>query len=136
MFSNAAKFTKQGRVALSVLREGTAEGERFCFQVADSGIGMTPEQLGGLFQIFTQADSSISRRYGGSGLGLVLSERFCQIMGGQISVESEVGVGSTFTVFLPAVVLPPQVREESDPAGGMSPQAEGSLPDGDRASTA
>ncbi|MBN1485560.1 MAG: PAS domain S-box protein [Chloroflexia bacterium] len=116
LLGNAAKFTQNGRIVVSAVRETTAEGERICFQVADTGIGMTPEQLGGLFQDFSQVNFPISEGYGGSGLGLAISERFCQLMGGQIRVESEVGKGSTFTVCLPAVVQPLKVREELEPA--------------------
>jgi signal transduction histidine kinase len=72
------------------------------FTVRDTGIGMTPTQLQTLFQPFTQADTAIHRRYGGSGLGLAISRQFCQIMGGDISVRSTLGQGTTFTVVLPA----------------------------------
>jgi hypothetical protein len=90
--------------------------------VSDTGIGITPEQLDRLFQEFTQADAATTRRYGGTGLGLALSRRLCRMMGGDISVVSEPGRGSTFTVRLPAVVLPVAAPEattgESGPAGG------------------
>jgi signal transduction histidine kinase len=73
----------------------------FSFSVSDTGIGMTPEQLAKLFQAFTQADASTSKKYGGTGLGLALSRKFCQMMGGDITVTSDHGKGSTFTVTLP-----------------------------------
>jgi len=72
--------------------------------VRDTGIGMTPEQLGKVFQAFTQADAATTRKYGGTGLGLALSRRFCQMMGGDVSAESVFGKGSVFTVRLPSDV--------------------------------
>jgi PAS domain S-box-containing protein len=103
LLSNACKFTKNGTVELAVSRARERTGEWFSFSVTDSGIGMTPEQLARLFQPFTQADASTSRRYGGTGLGLNISRRFCQMMGGDIIVRSQEGHGSTFTIRLPAV---------------------------------
>jgi signal transduction histidine kinase len=109
LISNAAKFTDHGLITLTAARErGPADPagrdgvDWVTFRVSDTGIGMTPEQLEKLFQVFTQADASTSRRYGGTGLGLALSRRFCQMMGGDITVESTYGVGSTFTIRLPA----------------------------------
>jgi len=99
LLSNAAKFTRQGEVRLSVSRSRDATLE---LRVADSGIGMSREQLGRLFQPFTQADPSTARDYGGTGLGLALSLRFVKMMGGRVEVDSELGVGTTFTVLLPA----------------------------------
>jgi signal transduction histidine kinase/DNA-binding response OmpR family regulator len=106
--SNANKFTERGKVTVNVRR--TSEGGRdwITTAVADTGIGMTPEQVGRLFQEFMQADASTTRKYGGTGLGLAISRRFCQMMGGDITVESEVGRGSTFTIRLPAEVLAAQ----------------------------
>jgi adenylate cyclase len=102
LLSNACKFTENGSVALSVSR-GHADGKDWIsIRVVDTGIGMTNEQLGRLFQEFSQADSSTTRKYGGTGLGLAISDRLCRIMGGSIDVESEPGVGTTFSVRLPA----------------------------------
>jgi len=104
LLSNACKFTERGTVSLTVERE-TAEGQEWLsFGVRDSGIGMTPEQLGRLFAAFSQADAATTRKYGGTGLGLALSRRLCRMMGGDVMVESEPGHGSTFTIRLPAVV--------------------------------
>jgi PAS domain S-box-containing protein len=101
LLSNAVKFTEDGRVLLRVRRtDGAAPS--LIFEVSDTGIGISPEQLARLFQPFTQADSSTTRRYGGTGLGLAISQRFCQLMGGEITVVSAPGQGSTFTARLPA----------------------------------
>jgi PAS domain S-box-containing protein len=98
LLSNASKFTEAGAITLRIVREASD----LVFQVRDTGIGMTPEQLGRLFEAFSQADASISSKYGGTGLGLTISRRFCQMMGGDITAESTPGTGSTFTVRLPA----------------------------------
>jgi signal transduction histidine kinase len=102
--SNANKFTERGTISIDA-RQGQKDG-RDCITiaVADTGIGMTPEQIGKLFQEFSQADASTTRKYGGTGLGLAISKRFCQMMGGDITVESEPGCGSTFTIRLPREV--------------------------------
>ena len=101
LLSNAAKFTQEGRVALDV-QALRIQGEPWIeFAVADTGIGLSPEQQRRLFQSFSQADPSTSRKYGGTGLGLVISRRFAQMMGGDIHLWSEPGRGSTFTVRLP-----------------------------------
>jgi GAF domain-containing protein/CheY-like chemotaxis protein len=104
LLSNACKFTERGTVALDVARESVDRQDWLTFSVSDTGIGMTPEQLGKLFEAFTQADAATTRRYGGTGLGLALSRRLCRMMGGDITVESEAGRGSTFTIRLPALV--------------------------------
>ena len=104
LVSNATKFTSNGTVTVSAARELTADGERVEFAVADTGIGISPDQLAKLFMEFSQADSSTTRKYGGTGLGLAISRRFCQMMGGDISVESELGRGSKFVIKLPVHV--------------------------------
>ncbi len=100
LVSNAAKFTKDGTVRLGVSRETAAETARVVFRVSDTGIGMTEEQLGRLFQAFTQADSSTTRNYGGTGLGLTITRHFAMMLGGAIEVTSTPGEGSTFTLTL------------------------------------
>ncbi|WP_340643586.1 CHASE4 domain-containing protein [Phormidium pseudopriestleyi] len=98
LLGNACKFTHQGTIFLRVFQK---EGEMIIFEVRDTGIGMTQEQIDKLFQPFTQADTSTTRKYGGTGLGLAISKQFCQMMGGDITVDSELGKGSTFTIQLP-----------------------------------
>jgi signal transduction histidine kinase/CheY-like chemotaxis protein len=102
LLGNAGKFTESGRIALEV-REAAGE---LSFIVSDTGIGMSEEQLGRLFQAFSQADASTTRRYGGTGLGLAITKHFCEMLGGRISVESTPGDGSTFTITLPATRTP------------------------------
>jgi len=104
LLSNAAKFTERGTVTLSVERAPGEDGDWLTFAVADTGIGMTDEQLGRLFEAFSQAEASTRSKYGGTGLGLAISRHFAQMMGGDLTVESEYGRGSTFRVRLPAVV--------------------------------
>jgi PAS domain S-box-containing protein len=104
LLSNACKFTSQGIVAVETSRWQKSAERWVRFQVRDSGIGISPEQMGRLFQDFTQADASTTRKYGGTGLGLSISRRYCRMMGGDITIESESGKGSTFTVELPAEV--------------------------------
>jgi len=103
LLSNASKFTEHGTITLEVSRETGAGGGWVTFRVRDSGIGMTPEQMEKLFQEFSQADASTTRKYGGTGLGLAISRKFCRLMGGDITVESALGQGSTFTIALPAM---------------------------------
>ena len=116
LLSNAAKFTDHGSITLEVLVDRAGAQPRIRFAVADSGIGMTPEQLGRVFEDFAQADSSTSRRFGGTGLGLSISRRFCRMMGGDIGVQSEAGVGSTFTIDLPLEVSEHVQKEHPEPA--------------------
>src|SRR5262249_20383263 len=134
LLSNACKFTEKGVIKLEVRRSKAearenSEGRdpnyeaslhdtgnteyairntpyvaRFTFSVSDTGIGMTPEQISRLFEAFSQADASTTRKYGGTGLGLAISRKFCRMMGGDLTVESEAGKGSTFTMIVPAQV--------------------------------
>jgi signal transduction histidine kinase len=108
LMSNANKFTEKGTIIIAA-HQGQENGRDWItLAVSDSGIGMTPEQMGKLFQEFSQASSSTASKYGGTGLGLAISKRFCQMMGGDITVESEPGRGSTFTIRLPRIVDAPK----------------------------
>ena len=112
LLSNACKFTERGTISLDVVRErGRGEGW-IRFRVTDTGIGMSVEQMSRLFVAFSQADSSTTRQFGGTGLGLAISWNFCQMMGGDITVGSELGKGSTFTVTLPIEVAESKTPEE------------------------
>jgi signal transduction histidine kinase/DNA-binding response OmpR family regulator len=104
LISNASKFTENGTITLTINRYLEAEKEWISMQVQDTGIGMTPEQMAKLFKPFSQADASTTRKYGGTGLGLVITQKFSQMMGGDIGIKSEFGVGTTFTIKLPAQV--------------------------------
>jgi signal transduction histidine kinase len=115
MLGNAAKFTEHGQITLRVCVAAATtqvgvdalahDGPRVViFQISDTGIGISPEQQGQLFQEFVQADDSPTRKYGGSGLGLAISHRLCQLMGGTIAVTSAPGAGSTFTITLPLMM--------------------------------
>jgi signal transduction histidine kinase/CheY-like chemotaxis protein len=117
LVSNACKFTSDGEVRIEVSR---ASDGFVIFAVRDTGVGMTPAQMGRLFQSFAQGDASTSRRFGGTGLGLALSRGFARMMGGDISVESEAGKGSVFTMRIPANVAPPIAREEPRRDGASS----------------
>ena len=105
LLSNASKFTQKGAIRLSIRRE---PDNKVMLAVSDSGIGMDEAQLAKIFEAFTQADASTSRKYGGTGLGLAITRSFCRMMGGDIAVESQPGVGSTFTIRLPARVTDAQ----------------------------
>jgi adenylate cyclase len=102
LLSNACKFTDRGEVVLEATREPSGLGDWIVVSVADTGIGMTPEQMSRLFQEFMQADASTTRKYGGTGLGLAISRKLCRLMGGDIEVESAPGKGSRFTIRVPA----------------------------------
>jgi signal transduction histidine kinase len=113
LLGNASKFTSKGTVSLTVTREESKQREWVVFAVRDTGIGMTPEQLTRLFQPFTQADPSTTRKYGGTGLGLSISQRLSRLMNGTISVVSEPGMGSIFTVRIPAEVTEPKLQRQT-----------------------
>ena len=114
LLSNAAKFTKNGTVTLRLARE-TRDGAPWVkFEVIDSGIGMTDEQMGRLFQAFTQADSSTTRNFGGTGLGLTITRHFCAMLGGSIEVKSKPAQGSTFIIVLPDRATKVMAEDELD----------------------
>jgi adenylate cyclase len=109
--SNANKFTEKGSVTIAAHQEQENGRDWITLAVTDTGIGMTPEQMGKLFQEFSQASSATASKYGSTGLGLVISRGFCQMMGGDITVKSEPGRGSTFTIRLPRIVDAPKEEE-------------------------
>jgi signal transduction histidine kinase/CheY-like chemotaxis protein/HAMP domain-containing protein len=113
LMSNASKFTSKGTLTLAVAREGDSQVR---FGVSDTGVGMTDEQLGRLFQAFSQADASTTKRFGGTGLGLAITKHFCTMLGGDVTVESSPGKGSTFTIRLPDQGVAPAAVELPAPA--------------------
>ncbi|OUD12114.1 response regulator [Thioflexithrix psekupsensis] len=120
LLSNAAKFTEDGVIEFTVTQMQWEDQEWVCFKIKDNGIGMTKEQQKKLFQPFTQADSSTTRRYGGTGLGLTISKQFAEMMGGTIELDSQFGEGSTFTLALPMdgqalLSKKPAIREKTAP---------------------
>lgn len=117
LVSNAAKFTHEGTVRLTVSRTSADGIDWLDIAVSDTGIGMSPKQIQQVFQPFTQADASTTRKYGGTGLGLAISKSYCELMGGTLAVTSEQGKGSTFTAHIPADI-------ESAPSDSPAPQAE------------
>jgi len=151
LLSNASKFTHQGTIELTVSRQTSpfsdtlTEGDRdedssgsfdwICIRVSDTGIGMSDEQIQQVFQPFKQADESTTRKYGGTGLGLAITRRFCQMMGGDISVKSKVDRGSTFTVDLPAYVATIPTEEKPEPEDKCGTCEKGTVT-GDRNGTA
>jgi PAS domain S-box-containing protein len=104
LLANACKFTEKGNIVLAAAPTKVDEQDWIALTVRDTGIGMTPEQVSKIFRPFTQANALTARKYGGTGLGLSLSKHFCEMMGGEITVSSELGLGSTFCVRLPSCV--------------------------------
>ena len=123
LLSNAAKFTEQGRITLAARRILQAGADVVEFKVSDTGIGMTAEQLGRLFQAFAQAETSTSRDYGGTGLGLAITRHFCRMLGGDVTVESTPGKGSTFAIRVPAIA--PDARAEVAESAARAATASG-----------
>ncbi|MCJ2039614.1 response regulator [Methylobacterium sp. J-059] len=117
LIGNAAKFTENGTITLKVERQREAGADWFGFSVADTGIGLTEEQIGRLFERFAQADESTTRQFGGTGLGLAITRAFCRTMGGDIGVTSVPGQGSTFTLRLPAILA---VEDEGQVAAELA----------------
>jgi len=129
--SNANKFTEKGTVTIDARPQANDSRDWITIAVSDTGIGMTPAQMGKLFQEFSQASSSTASKYGGTGLGLAISRHFCRMMGGDITVESKPGEGSTFTIRLPRIVqsnVAPvtgsQVKTPAEPARPVFEEAE------------
>jgi CheY-like chemotaxis protein/two-component sensor histidine kinase len=105
LLSNASKFTEQGQILIHVTSREKKGIEYIVFAVRDSGIGMTPQQMGKIFDSFSQADNSTTRNYGGTGLGLTITRKFCDLMGGTIDVTSNFGEGSQFSIEIPRTVV-------------------------------
>ena len=134
LVSNATKFTHNGEITLRARRETLADGDWIEISVKDTGVGISPDQIKQLFSKFTQANAKIASKYGGTGLGLSLSQNLCKLMGGDISVESALGKGSCFTIRLPAVARPRNEAEQqaeamaaatTGPVAEVAPYAEG-----------
>jgi PAS domain S-box-containing protein len=126
LLSNACKFTEHGNILLDAARKTVGSIDWLIFNVRDTGVGMTTEQMDRLFQPFSQADASTGHDYGGTGLGLAISKRFCKIMGGDITAESEYGTGTTFTIRLPSEVADIKAVKVSDNESRFKPLPEGS----------
>jgi len=117
LLSNAAKFTKQGTITLRVKSVTFKDEPGIRFEISDTGIGIPEDKIDKVFEEFSQADESTTRDYGGTGLGLPISKRFCEMMGGEISAESVVGEGSTFSMVLPRKVVEAPLQSEAERIG-------------------
>ena len=124
LLSNACKFAKGGDVRLYAKRIVRGDGDWLEFTVSDTGIGMSSDQLDKIFVAFTQADASTTKRFGGTGLGLAITRHFCHLLGGDISVTSEAGKGSTFTIQLPAQYQEDVVHDQAPVLTGVAPRAD------------
>jgi signal transduction histidine kinase len=116
LLSNAGKFTRDGTIAVDVRRSVVDGTDCVEFSVTDTGVGMTDEQSLKVFEAFTQADVTTTRKYGGTGLGLAIVSRFCELMHGAVSVRSRLGQGSCFVVRLPLTMVD-ETAESMTPAG-------------------
>jgi len=116
LLDNAVKFTQDGKIGLLAERKTVDADDMLLVHVTDTGIGIAANQIDGLFEKFTVADDSSTSKYGGTGLGLALSQKLCKLMGGEILIHSEVGIGSRFTVRMPLAGAPAHMRERSRPA--------------------
>jgi signal transduction histidine kinase/DNA-binding response OmpR family regulator len=128
LLSNACKFTENGTITLAARHREMSDRDWVEFAVTDTGIGMTPEQMDHLFEAFSQADATITKKYGGTGLGLTLCKKFAELMGGEINVRSQPGKGSTFTLLLPTELPAPVSASElvgiaGDQTASASPSA-------------
>ncbi|MGB5443557.1 MAG: response regulator, partial [Gammaproteobacteria bacterium] len=124
LLSNAAKFTHEGTVTLQASRAKSGDGDWLSFTISDTGIGIRTDKLGQVFEEFTQADESTTRDYGGTGLGLAISKRFCRMMGGDITVRSQPGEGSAFTIRIPAIAPAASLPQTPAKAAPVKTQAE------------
>jgi hypothetical protein len=127
LLSNAAKFTHQGEIGLSVQGEEENGASWIRIAVSDTGIGIPPEKIDHVFEEFSQAEDSTTRNFGGTGLGLAITQRFCQLMGGEVTLESRLGQGSTFTIRLPL-----EVSAENSKTAAVAPAAVSPKPDEER----
>ncbi|PWU02332.1 MAG: hybrid sensor histidine kinase/response regulator, partial [Terriglobia bacterium] len=114
LVNNACKFTRHGEVSVAFSREGASPHDWVVVAVKDTGIGISPEQKSRLFQEFSQGDASTTRKFGGTGLGLAISRKMCRMMGGDISVDSELGKGSTFVMKVPARLREPEANRANE----------------------
>ncbi|PYL41366.1 MAG: hypothetical protein DME29_10960 [Verrucomicrobia bacterium] len=122
LLSNASKFTKNGKINLEAARElSPTKSDWIVFRVSDTGIGMTPEQQDRVFEAFSQADASTARDFGGTGLGLTITKTFCRMMGGDVTLTSSPGKGTTFIIRLPTEVREPDVESTADSRSIVAP---------------
>jgi len=125
LLDNAAKFTQNGKIEVIANRVPEESGDELVVNIIDTGIGISPDQITHLFEKFTVADDSSTSKYGGTGLGLALSQKLCRLMGGEISVESKLGTGSRFTIRMP--LMTGRRRTDAYAAATLVPEASGNL---------